>query len=289
MGVLLQVFLPLSLAFIMFSLGLGLTTADFARVFRQPRAFVAGVIAQIIVLPVTAYIILRFSSVEGALAVGVMILAFSPGGVTSNIMTKLAGGAVAVSISLTAVVSLLAVITVPLLTAWAADTFMGTAAPDINVTSLAISMFAITAVPVAIGVAVRHFAARVADRVESIISIIATVLFVVIVVGALAANWSIFVDSIGKLGPVLVILNIVLLLLGYGVASLLKLPDDERIAVAIETGVQNATLGITVGSLIAEAATGLPPFSLPSGVYGITMYVVTLPFVFWMKSRHRAS
>jgi len=284
-GVLLQVFLPLSLAFIMFSLGLGLTLADFARVFKQPRAFVAGMIAQIVVLPLTAYIILRFSSLEGALAVGVMILAFSPGGVTSNIMTKLAGGAVAVSISLTAVVSLVAVITVPLLTAWAADAFMGTAAPDINVTNLAISMFAITAVPVAIGVAFRHYATQVADRIEAIISIIATVLFIVIVVGALAVNWSTFAANIGKLGPVLVILNIVLLALGFGVASLTKLSDDERIAVAIEAGVQNATLGITVGSLIAEAATGLPPFSLPSGVYGITMYLVTLPFVFWMKSR----
>ncbi|MGI9355182.1 MAG: bile acid:sodium symporter family protein, partial [Rhizobiaceae bacterium] len=289
MGVLLAVFLPLSLAFIMFSLGLGLTLADFARVFSRPRAFVAGFIAQLIVLPLTAYVIMRFSSLEGALAVGVMILAFSPGGVTSNIMTKLADGAVAVSISLTAIVSLVAVITVPVLTAWAADAFMGAVAPDINVSSLAISMFAITAVPVAIGVAFRHLATRMAFRIEPVVSIVATVLFVVIVVGALLANWSTFAANIGKLGPVLVILNIVLLTLGYGVALLLGLPRDERIAVAIETGVQNATLGITVGSLIVEAATGLPPFSLPSGVYGITMYVVTLPFVFWMKSRHRAS
>ncbi len=288
MGILLQIFLPLSLAFIMFSLGLGLTLGDFARVFRQPRAFVAGMIAQIIVLPLTAYIMLRLYPLEGALALGVMILAFSPGGVTSNIMTKLAGGAVAVSISLTAVVSLIAVITVPPLTAWAADAFMGNQAPAIDVTALAGSMFAITAVPVAIGVTVRHFASTFAGRVEPTISRISIGLFLIIVVGALAANWAIFIENVGQLGPVLVILNIVLLLLGYGVASLLKLPGDERIAVAIETGVQNATLGITVGSLIAETASDLPPFSLPSGVYGITMYLVTLPFIFWMKSRHRA-
>ncbi len=288
MGILLQVFLPLSLAFIMFSLGLGLTLGDFARVFKQPRAFVAGAIAQIVILPLTAYIMLRVYPLEGSLALGVMILALSPGGVTSNIMTKLAGGAVAISISLTAIVSLVAVITVPFLTAWAAETFMGSEAPPVNVTSLAVSMFMITAVPVAIGVAIRHFAGGFAERVEPAISKIAVVLFVIIVVGALAANWSTFIDNIGRLGPTLVILNVVLLVLGYGTASLLKLPHDQRVAVAIETGVQNATLGITVGSLIAEVASGLPPFSLPSGVYGITMYFVTLPFVFWMKSRHRA-
>lgn len=287
MGVLLQVFLPLSLAFIMFSLGLGLTVNDFARVLRRPRAFIAGIVAQIVVLPLTAFALLQFITLEGALAVGVMILAFSPGGVTSNIMTKLAGGSVAVSVSLTAIVSLIAVITVPLLTAWSAEHFMGSAAPQIDVTGLALSMFAITAVPVAIGVGFRHFAERVADRVEPAISLIVTILFVIIVVGALAANWQVFTANVGALGPVLVVLNVLLLLLGYAVAVLLGLPGDERIAVAIETGVQNATLGITVGSLIAEAASGLPPFSLPSGVYGITMYVVTLPFVFWMKARHR--
>lgn len=285
MGILLTVFLPLSLAFIMFSLGLGLTVGDFARVFRRPRAFLAGAVAQLVVLPITAFLLLQVFDLPGALALGVMILAFSPGGVTSNIMTKLAGGALAVSISLTAIVSLISVITVPLLTDWAAEALMGEAAPSFDVTGLAISMFAITAVPVAIGVAVSHFATGLADRTEPAISTIATVLFVIIVVGALAANWQVFVDNVFTLGPLLIALNVLLLALGYAVAVVLGLPADERVAVAIETGVQNATLGITVGSLIAEAATGLTPFSLPSGVYGITMYAVTLPFVFWARNR----
>ncbi|MEL6745384.1 MAG: bile acid:sodium symporter, partial [Pseudomonadota bacterium] len=219
----------------------------------------------------------------GALALGVMILAFSPGGVTSNILTKLAGGSVALSVSLTAVVSLLCVITVPFLTDWASTSFMGSAAPDIDITSLSLAVFAITTVPVALGVLARHFASGFVQRIEPVTSAIATVLFVVIVVGALASNWRLFVDNLATLGPLLIVLNVVLLVIGFAVASLLGLDRRERVAVAIETGVQNATLGITVGSLIVEAASGLPPFSLPSGVYGITMYAVTLPFVFWAR------
>lgn len=283
MGMLLSVFLPLSLAFIMFSLGLGLTLDDFARVLRQPRGFVAGALAQVMLLPVTAYLLLTAFPIAGSLALGVMILAFSPGGVTSNILTKLAGGSVALSVSLTAVVSLLCVVTVPFLTDWASNTFMGSAAPDINITSLSLAVFAITTVPVALGVAFRHFASALVQRIEPVVSTIATILFVVIVVGALASNWQLFVDNLTTLGPLLVVLNIVLLVVGFAVASLLGLDPRQRVAVAIETGVQNATLGITVGSLIAEAASGLPPFSLPSGVYGITMYAVTLPFVFWAR------
>ncbi len=283
MGILLSVFLPLSLAFIMFSLGLGLTLADFARVVAQPKAFFAGAVSQLVLLPLIAFILLQFFSLEPELAVGVMILAFCPGGVTSNIMTKLAGGAVALSVTLTGIVSLVSVVTVPLLVAWSANWFMGQAAPDIDVTALALAMFAITAVPVAIGVAIRHFANTLATRIEPMVMRIATVLFIVIVLGALAANWSVFVANLAVLGPLLVVLNIVLLAVGMGFARMLGLDRGNSIAVAIETGIQNSTLGITVGSLIVEAAQGLPPFSLPSGVYGITMYFVSLPFILWMR------
>ena len=179
MGILLSVFLPLSLAFIMFSLGLGLTLADFARVVAQPKAFFAGAVSQLVLLPLIAFILLQFFRLEPELAVGVMILAFCPGGVTSNIMTKLAGGAVALSVTLTGIVSLVSVVTVPLLVAWSANWFMGQAAPDIDVTALALAMFAITAVPVAIGVAIRHFANTLATRIEPTVMRIATVLFIV--------------------------------------------------------------------------------------------------------------
>ena len=287
MDVLLSVFLPLSLAFIMFSLGLGLTLADFARVVAQPKAFMIGAISQLVLLPIIAFALLQVFSMPSELAVGVMILAFCPGGVMSNLITKLAGGAVALSITLTGVVSLVSVITVPFLAALSADYFMGQLAPEIDVTALAIAMFAITAVPVAIGVAIRQFASAVAQRVEPAVMQVATILFVIIVLGALAANWSVFVENIAVLGPLLVLLNVLLLAMGLGFARMMKLGREDSIAIAIETGVQNSALGITVGSLIVEAASSLPPFSLPSGVYGITMYFVALPFVFWMRWQHR--
>ncbi|MGI9402375.1 MAG: bile acid:sodium symporter family protein, partial [Rhizobiaceae bacterium] len=174
-------------------------------------------------------------------------------------------------------------ITIPVLVALSASYFMGLEAPDIDVTALALAMFLITAVPVTLGVAVRHFAPSFSQGAERILSIIATVLFVVIIIGALAANWSVFIENLPRLAPALVVLNIVLLAIGVVSSRLLHLSGREATAIAIESGTQNGTLGITVGSLIAEQASGLPPFSLPSAVYGITMYLVTVPFVFWRR------
>ncbi len=285
MGILLTVFLPLSLAIIMFSLGLGLTLGDFKRVLTQPKAFTIGAISQVVILPVIALGIATLFNLPGELAVGLMILSFSPGGVTTNILTKLAKGDVALSVTLTGVISLLSMVTVPLLVVWSVNHFLGSAAPQVNISKLAISMFAITAVPVFLGVLIRHFASGFAIKSEPVFSKIATLLFVIIVVAALAVNWDLFVTNLPTLGPAVVVLNIILLLIGWLLARGLGLSFTQAKTVAIETGIQNSTLGITVGSLIAEQATGLPPFSLPSAVYGILMYGVSIPVIFWMRNR----
>ncbi|MEM6306296.1 MAG: bile acid:sodium symporter, partial [Pseudomonadota bacterium] len=166
MEFLINVILPLSLAIIMLSLGVGLTGADFARVAQRPRAFAVGAFAQVLLLPLAALVIIQLFGLAGEIAVGFMLLSFCPGGVTSNIISKLARGDVALSVSLTAVVSLLSILTVPLLTAWAVTRFMGDAGPDVSVTSLALAMFAITTVPVLLGVALRRFAPALAARIE---------------------------------------------------------------------------------------------------------------------------
>jgi BASS family bile acid:Na+ symporter len=284
MDILLNVGLPLSLAFIMFSLGLGLTFVDFGRVLNAPKAFCIGLVAQVAAVPLTAFILLHVFTLSPALAFGVMILAFCPGGVTSNILTKLAGGDLALSITLTAVISLLSVLTVPPLVAWSARYFMGEAAPAIDVTSLAIAMFVITAVPVLIGLLLHHFKPDLAQKIEPAMAKAAALLFVLIVVAALAANWSVFIGNLSILGPVLIALNLLLLALGLGISKAAGLPGTQSSAVAIEAGVQNSTLGITVAGLIA-ADGGLGPFALPSGVYGITMYLVTLPVIFLILRR----
>lgn len=285
MDVLINVVLPLSLAIIMLSLGVGLTFADFGRVLRTPKAFGIGALAQVVLLPIVTYGMVRAFGLAPEIAVGFMLLSFCPGGVTSNMVSRLARGDVALSVSLTAVISLLSILTVPALAAWAVVHFMGDAAPDVSVTSLAIAMFLITTLPVLMGVMIRRFASGFALSIEPFLSRLATLLFVIIVVAALAANWDVFVDNLGSLGPALIALNVVLLVLGLAIARLAALGWDQCKTISIETGIQNATLGITLAALISGQAEGFSAMALPSGVYGITMYLVAAPFVAWFRSR----
>ena len=285
MDILINVVLPLSLAVIMLSLGVGLSFADFARVAKRPKAFAIGAVSQVILLPIITYGIVMSFGLTGAIAVGFMLLSFCPGGVTSNMITKLAKGDVALSVSLTAVISLLSILTVPVLAAWAVVHFMGDDAPEVSVASLAIAMFLITTLPVLIGVLIRHFATGFADRIEPVLSALATVLFIIIVVAALAANWDIFVENLATLGPALISMNAVLMILGVAAALAAGLVWAEVKTISIETGVQNATLGITLGTIITGQADGFTAMELAPAVYGITMYLVALPFILWFRSK----
>lgn len=277
-----DVALPLSLAFIMFSLGFGLTPADFGRVLTMPKAVATGVVMQIAAVPLAAFILLQFFELSPALAFGVMLLSFCPGGVTSNVLTKLGGGNVALSITLTAVVSLLSVVTVPLLVSWAATTFLQADAPDINITSIAIAMFAITVLPVLLGLGARKLAAEKADQLESGMSKVAVVLFAVIVFAAIGTNWALITENFAQLGPLFVSMNVLLLIGGVLVARVIGLSGVDGICIAIEMGVQNAALGIAVAGLVANAA-GITEYAVPSALYGIIMYIVTIPAIFVLR------
>lgn len=285
MDILINVVLPLSLAVIMFSLGIGLTGADFARVVQRPRAFAIGAVSQVLLLPLAAFAVVQLFGLSGAWAVGLMLLALCPGGVTSNMLSKLARGDVALSVSLTAVISLLSILSVPLLAAWAVGYFMAAAAPQVSVTGLALAMFVITTLPVALGVAVRRFAPGFAQRADRPLAALATGLFVLIVLAALAGNWALFVSNLPHLGPALITLNVALMLLGMALARLAGLSVPEGKTISIETGVQNATLGITLAALISGQSEGFSTMALPSAVYGITMYLVALPFLAWFRRR----
>lgn len=285
MDLLINVVLPLSLAIIMLSLGIGLTVADFGRVALRPRAFAIGALCQVVLLPLTALTLTWAFGLRGELAVGLFLLALCPGGVTSNMISRLARGDVALSVSLTAVISLLSILTVPVLAAWSVRWYMGDAAPPVTVASLALAMFLITTLPVALGVLLRHLAPGFADRVEPGLTGLATALFVLIVLAALAGNWDLFVSNLASLGPALVSLNLALMVLGLLIAGLFGLAWQARKTVSIETGIQNATLGITLAALISGQSEGFSTYALPSAVYGITMYLVALPFVAWFRSR----
>lgn len=282
MDALLSLFLPISLGIIMFSLGLGLTVPDFTRVFAAPRALIAGFAAQVVLLPLVAFALVRAFGLTGELAFGVMILSVCPGGVTSNMITKLAGGALALSISLTGVISLLSVVTAPLLIAFWAGVFLGSGAAEVDVTALALSMFAITAVPVILGMAVKSFASRFAAWAEPAISRIAAVLFVVIVIGAIAAAWDVFIANLAVLGALVLTMVVTLLLLGWIVAAALRLPIRDKAAISIETGVQNAALGITIATILSDGAV-MTAITLPAGMYGVLMYVAGLPAALLMR------
>ncbi len=279
---LIDVGLPLSLAIIMFSLGLGLTFGDFARVLAMPRAVLTGMAMQMAALPLVAFSLLLLFELPPAMAFGIMLLSFCPGGISSSILTRLGGGNVALSITLTGVVSLLSTLTVPVLAALAAVRFLGAEAPAINVTGIAMVMFAITAVPVAIGVLLRFVAPELTDRIENKVFGLATVLFILVVVSALVSNWALFLANVATLGPFLMALNALLLVLGVLVARLLGLSGGDALCISVEMGVQNAALGITVAGLIAQSA-GISEFAVPAAVYGITMYIVTLPAIWLMR------
>lgn len=282
MDILIDLVLPLVLAFIAFSLGIGLKIADFARILRMPLAVTAGLAMQVLGLPLIAFALVRLFGLEGSMAFGVMLLAFCPGGVTSNMLTKLAGGTLALSITLTAIVSLFSFLTVPFFAALAGAEFLGEAGHAIDTTQLALKLFAITAVPVAIGVLINHFAPGFAARIDRPLGIVATALFVVIVIAALATNWDIFTGNLPSLGPVLITLNLVLLAVGFAAARLIGLSRPDGAAIAIELGVQNATLGIAVAGMISGAA-GIGALGIASAVYGILMYLIMLPVVIGLR------
>ena len=285
---LVSVFLPLSLALIMFALGVGLTLDDFRRVIERGKVFLVGALCQLMLIPVIAYGVILAFDISGEMAAGIMLLSFCPGGVTTNAVSKFADGDVALSVSLTAVVSLLSIVTVPFLVAWSVGHFMGAQAPEISVTSLAIAMVLITTLPVSLGMLVRGLRPALADRIEPKLFVLTGVLFVVIILAAIAANWGLFIMNFALLGGALITLNVVAMAAGLMIATVLGFVWKERKTISIEVGIQNGTLGITLAPLIMLGAGGLPTLALPSAVYSVVMYLTALPFVFWLRSRRDA-
>ena len=280
-----DIFLPASLIFIMLTLGLGLELSDFTNLVRKPRSFFVGLTNQILLLPLVTYIIILVFGITKEAAVGMMILACCPGGVTSNIITKLAKGDTALSISYTAFNSILAIVTLPLIVGFSMKSFMGLEAPDINILSLGLTMFFITAVPVGTGLLIREKNKYYADKLEPKASKISTILFAIIILGALLSEWETFINNFVLLGPAIVLLILTMLIIAYKSSKLFKMSDKQSITVAIESAMQNGTVGITVGNLIINPESGLSILSIPSGVYSILMYLICLPFVFWFLKR----
>ena len=276
MGFMVDVVLPLALAFIMLGLGLGLTFDDFARVVRRPRDFALGAACQIVVLPLVAFVLASLWPMAPELALGLMIIAAAPGGVTSNILTAFARGDVALSISLTAVISLLSVITIPVIVVFSYARFIGEqAGEDISVAGTAIGVFLIVAVPVLIGLLVRRFAEGFALRVEPAARKLSAVLFVLVLAGAIIQERANIVPYFAEAGLVTLVLNLAMMAIAWGLARLFATGPTQRIAIAIECGLQNGTLAIAVAVLLFGG--GLA--TVPAATYSLIMFATALIYI----------
>ena len=282
MGIITEVILPLGLAFIMFSLGLGLTTADFSRIIKTPKDFLVGAILQIIMLPLVAFALISLWHMPPELALGVMIIAAAPGGVTSNILTAFARGDVALSISLTAVVSLLSVVTIPLIVIFAHEVLIGGQLGKVSVLEMALSLFLIVTVPVVIGMLTRKFAENFTSRFHKRAQSISGILFLFILAGAIFKERSNVISYFAQAGLVTLTLNLIMMFIAYMIAMVFSSGLKQRIAISIECGLQNGTLAIGISTLLFGGGLTI----IPAATYSLIMFVTSLLFVGYFRRLH---
>ena len=280
MNIVTDVILPLALAFIMFVLGLGLTGEDFLKVIKQPRDFFVGAFSQIIILPVIAFILVKLWPIAPELAIGVMIIAAAPGGVTSNLLTSFAKGDVALSISLTAVISLLCVLTIPFIVLTAITLLNDSSlAQDISLLSMSLNMFLIVTVPVILGMLLRKFASSAALRFEPIAKKISIALFLLVLLGAIAAERENVISYFAQAGLVTLALNVIMMIVAYYVANIFASGIKQKKCITIECGLQNGTLAIFVATSIFGG--GL--YVIPAATYSLIMFATSLIFVYLVR------
>ena len=280
MGIITDIFLPLALAFIMFALGLGLTGADFLRVLKQPKDFLVGAISQIILLPIIAFILIKIWPISPELAIGVMIIAAAPGGVTSNILTSFAKGDVALSISLTAIISLLCVITIPFIILTSVGLLGNTSlVQDISLITMARDMFLIVTVPVILGMLFRRFSSGVALKFEPTAKKISTILFVLVLLGAIVAERENIVSYFAQAGLITLVLNVIMMVVAFYLAQLFASGVKQKKCITIEVGMQNGTLAI----FVATSIFGGGMYVIPAATYSLIMFATSLIFVYLVR------
>jgi len=280
MNIVTDVILPLALAFIMFVLGLGLTGSDFLRVLKQPRDFFVGAASQIILLPVIAFILVKIWPISPELAIGVMIIATAPGGVTSNLLTSFAKGDVALSISLTAIISLLCVITIPFIVLTSIELLGGSnITQNISLLSMSRDMFLIVTVPVILGMVFRKIFHGVTLKFESVAKKISIFLFILVLLGAIAAERENVLSYFAQAGLITLVLNVVMMVVAYYIAQLLASGTKQKKCITIECGLQNGTLAI----FVATSIFGGGMYVIPAATYSLIMFATSLIFVYLIK------
>ena len=274
---------PIILALIMLGLGLGLKLEDFTRVFKTPKDFFVGLISQLIILPIVAYILILVLRTPPEIAIGVMIIAAAPGGVTSNILTRFANGDVALSISLTAIISLISIVTVPLIVFTSADLFEITnISQNISMTGIAMKMVLVVTVPVFLGMIIRKFAENfVVSKVE-MFNKLNMVFFAIFFVAAFYEERDNLINFIVQAGLIALILNLTMMVIAYYLAKTFASGIKQQKCIALECGLQNGTLAIFVSTQIFGTDI---LYAIPTGAYAFIMYVTGFIFVYFLKNK----
>ena len=266
---------PLCLAIIMFGLGLGLTISDFLKVTKAPRDFIVGFLSQVILLPIVAFGLILIIPMPIEIAMGVMVIAAAPGGVTSNVLTKFANGDVALSISLTAVVSLLAIFIVPFIIFNSANFIGVKITKEISMLNIAIKMFFIVTVPVLFGMTARSLMSDFVTSKTLTIQRLSIILFLILFISIWVEEWDKIVSFISRAGLVAGILNLTMIFVGYYVAKIFASGAPQRKCISLECGLQNGTLAVFVTTQLFDEMV----FMVPTAAYALIMFVTSIFFV----------
>ena len=271
---------PISLALIMFGLGMSLTIQDFLRVIKVPKDFLVGFICQLILLPLIAFALIKLLNTPTVLALGVMLIAAAPGGVTSNILTKFADGDVALSISLTAIISLISIITVPFIVFLSIDLLnIDYVTKEISMLAISLKMFFVVTIPVIMGMLIRHFAVNFVIKNVLLIQRISISLFVLIFIAIYIEEWDNIVSFILQAGIIALTLNIVMMVVSFYVAKFFASGVAQQRCISLECGLQNGTLAVFVGTQLFDEMV----YIVPTAAYALVMMITSLIFLFILK------
>ena len=272
---------PICLALIMLGLGMSLTIHDFIRVVKVPKDFVVGFVCQLILLPIIALSLTLLLNLPVELAIGLMLIACAPGGVTSNVLTKFADGDVALSITLTAIVSLISIISVPFIMFASIDFFEIGIVQDISMVTIALKMFFVVTVPVIIGMLIKHFAKDFVEKQSSLIQKISVILFAIVFAAIYIEEWDNIITYIANAGLVALILNVSMMIIGFYVAKFFATGVAQRRCISIECGLQNGTLALFVGTQMFGENISI--YIVPTAAYALIMMVTSIFFIFILK------
>ena len=271
---------PLGLALIMLGLGMSLTVKDFTRVIKFPKDFFVGFVCQMLVLPIIGFTLIKLLNTPIELALGVMIIAAAPGGVTSNVLTKFADGDVALSISLTAIISLISIISVPFIIFLSIDLLNITyVVREISMIGISLKMFFVVTIPVLLGMIIRHFAEDFILKNVLLIQRLSIALFVLVFVSIYIEEWDNIVSFITRAGLIALVLNIVMMIVGFYVAKFFASGIAQQRCISLECGLQNGTLAVFVSTQLFDEMV----YIVPTAAYALIMMATSIIFVFVVR------